>query len=121
MSAANWDFVVEEGSDFQFSFIWFDPSCTTRDVTGYGAKLQMREKIDFPLLWTISTANSRITVTGVSGKFDIFLPAASTSAPGHPFSKGVWDLKVWPTAASPDVNPLRLMEGKVRYREQVTE
>lgn len=65
------------------------------DVTGWGAKLQFRSAVDSPtVVLEISTANSRVTVGGVDGKFDFLVPDDVTAA--LTAGDGVWDCELYP-------------------------
>ncbi len=121
MSAARWDIIIEEGADFDFDLTYLGSDCATIDVTGYGALMEIREKANFPPIFVMSSANSRITVGGTNGRFQINLPAVSTSIPSPPFSRAQYDLKIWPSAASPTINPIRLVEGKAKFEFQISE
>lgn len=121
MSAARIDVIVEEGSDFSFEFVWLGTSCATTDVTGYGAKMEFRDEPLSTVLWTLSTANGRITIAGTTGLFSLLLEAASVDVYDSTKGKGKYDIKVFPNSASPAVNPIRLIEGGFTYNKQITQ
>ena len=116
--AAIWDVKIEGGSDFRMSVSYLDSACSTIDITGYGAALDIIDPEDEFVLHRADTqGNAYIVVNTSALKFDITIPAASTAAPNRTWTKGEYDLIIWPTAASSDVNPVRLLKGKARYEE----
>lgn len=125
MSASHWDIDLEEGSDFDLEVQFQDANCDPVNVTGYGAKMQVRDKAEDsgPARLTASVANARITITGATGLFTINISAASVTAIKHifPTQRAAYDLFIWPTAASMEINPKKLLAGKAKYIFAVTE
>lgn len=118
MSAPEWPITLEEGSDFDLEVSWESSDCSPKPVTGYGATFEIRNDPDDtnPLL-TASVDNGRIVLAGVDGRFSINVPATSVDAVRDLIdtSTARYTMIVWPSAASPEVNPKRLLQGDVAY------
>lgn len=84
------------------------------NLTGYTSRLQIRDAVDGAVLYTGSTTNGHLTVTGSAGTIDVSVPAASTAA--WTFTTGVYDLEI--TSASGVVTTLA--EGTVTVTKDVT-
>ncbi len=114
MSAPLWNIILEEGGDFDLNIVWKLETGAVVDVTGYGAKLTVQNEYDSPVLLTASVANSRIVIAGTTGEFTINIPAVSVSAVKHLIGPDAgYTLIIWPSLASSDVNPKRLVQGCV--------
>lgn len=118
MGALNFPITLEEESDYEME-LQVVQDCGTLDITDYGAKFQIRNAADTTLvaLITASVSDGRITISdAANGKFYLNLPASSINAlKGVIEERAVYNLNVWPSLASPDVNPKRVLEGRVRY------
>lgn len=119
MSAVRWPIELEEGSNFSLQVAWEDDDCKLVNVAGYGARFQVRNLPGSTPLVTATTANGRIATAvygGVTSQFNITIPAASISALTSLISDDAeYTFVVWPTAASPSADPVRLMDGPVTY------
>lgn len=118
MPAPDWPITLEEGSDFDLEVSWESADCSPKPVTGYGAAFEIRnDPDDTNALLTASVANGRISIAGPDGRFSINVPAVSVDAIRDLINTDVcrYTMVVWPSAASPAVNPKRLLEGAVDY------
>ena len=116
--APEWPITLEEGSDFDLEVTWESADCSPKPVTGYGATFEVRNNPDdaSPLI-TASVANSQITIAGADGRFSINVPAASVDAILDLIDTDYcrYTMIIWPSAASPAVDPKRLIQGPVAY------
>jgi len=119
MPAALWSVIFEEESDFDLEVTYQAADCVAKPIVGYGASFQLRNDPDDPLsLVTASVANGRVVLAGTSGIFSINIPAASVDAIRNLIAEGArYNFVIWPTAATPSVDPKRLLEGDVSYRK----
>lgn len=122
MSAPRWPIVLEEGADFDLQIEWQDKNCTPINIASYGGQLEISNRLGASTtLITASTSNGLITkaaVSGVTSEWVINIPAASVDAVKTLIGDDAgYTFVVWPTAASPDVNPKRLLHGPVTYSE----
>jgi hypothetical protein len=104
------DLQIEQGTDLNIPI-----TITNLDVTGYSAKLQVREYLESSVvLFEMSTDNGKIDTTAgtVVLKFD------SADFEGAAWSSGVYDLKI--TSPAPNSNPTRIMKGNFYIDPEVT-
>lgn len=119
MAAAKYDIVLEEQSDFVLNVGYEDPRGTIVDITGYGAKFEVRDERGASAISRLSaTVGEGITLDIPLGMFRIRIISAAIDALADELPdgwRGEWDLLIWPTLASPNINALRLVSGKVKY------
>lgn len=126
MPAINWPIKLEEKADFDLNVAWQDDDCNPVNITGYGAKLQVRNKPGAATaLLTASVSNGLVSLavkSGVTSEFQINIPAASVTAIKDDITDDAgYTFIVWPTAADPDTDPKRLLHGSVEYSESYTQ
>lgn len=102
------DITVEQYSVFDHVFIYCRPLAANPDepdpaapvdVTGWTAKLQVRDAQAGSVLWSASTEDGRITVGGADGRFRVTVPGTVTSGMTR---DGVYDLLATPPSGSPE-------------------
>ena len=103
-----------QGASFVRSLTWTDQNNTLIDLTGYTAKLDIRQNIsDTSPIISLSTSNSRITLGGALGTILLNLNATETGSLN--FSTALYDLELYSGS-----NTIRLLQGKVILSKQVT-
>lgn len=124
MAAGQWDTTIEQGASWVRTVTWLDGDTVDSDpvnITGYTARMQIKDLIPgVPLAdldpWIeLTTANSRISLGGAAGTVRLSLSAAETAALEAPLHGLQYDLEL--------VNGVvvtRLLQGKVRFSEEVT-
>lgn len=113
---AKHNFYVYRGATFAEQIAWKDENGTAIDLTGFTARMHMREAVDAatPFL-TVTTENGGITLGGVAGTINILATSAATSA--ITATGGVYDLEI---VAADTVTVTRLLEGIVIISPEVT-
>jgi hypothetical protein len=113
---AKHNFYVYRGATFVEQIEWKDENGTAIDLTGFTARMHMRDAVDAatPFL-TLTTENGGITLGGVAGTVDLLATAAVTSA--ITATAGVYDLEL---IAGDGVTVTRLLEGLVTISPEVT-
>jgi hypothetical protein len=117
MVAGRLNLVIEQGATFSYPLTVSD-SGVTRNLTGYTARMMVREDVDAtsPLL-TLTTENGRIIIApdqvGDKGEMSLLITAADTAA--LTFDSGVYDLELVNGSVVE-----RLLEGKVKLKKEVT-
>jgi len=113
---AKHNFYVYRGATFAEQIAWKDENGTAIDLTGFTARMHMRETVDAatPFL-TLTTENGGIALGGVAGTVDMLATATITSA--IVATAGVYDLEL---VASDGVTVTRLLEGLVVISPEVT-
>jgi hypothetical protein len=92
MLAGLLDIEIEQGATFELVFIYQDEAGNPFDLTGMTARMQLRRTYNSPdALLTLTTENSRITITPLLGKIVLNISATDTT----PLTgSGVYDLEL---------------------------
>lgn len=115
MTAGTYTITIEQGGTFSLPLTWKDALGNLVDLTGYTARLHIREEIESSTAFiTLTTENGGIAPGGTAGTVTLKLSAAATAALTQ--SKGVYDLEL--IGGSGVVT--RLLEGLVVIRKEVT-
>ncbi len=111
---AKHNFYVYRGATFSEQIEWKDESGTPVNLTGFTARMHMRETLEAadPFL-TLTTENAGITFGGVAGTIQLLASATQTTA--ITATSGVYDLELVSGA-----NVTRLLEGLVIISPEVT-
>lgn len=121
MTAATFDFKIEQGAKLSKRFQYNDEDGVAVPLTGFSGRMQIRETTDDTvILLELTTANTRIIFEAgaVVGQIDWFVGALDTETGTLDWLSGVYDFEVVEDA-DPD-NVIRLLEGKVTVDREVT-
>jgi tRNA threonylcarbamoyladenosine modification (KEOPS) complex Pcc1 subunit len=115
MSAAYFDFKIEQGATFYQPLVWKDGNGALVNLTGYTARMQIRKtvKSDTTIL-SLTTENGRITLGGAAGT--ILLQVSATDTAALVACCGVYDLEL----QASNGNVVRLLEGEIEISKEVT-
>ena len=109
------NFTIEQNATFKKRLIWKATTGKPVNLTGYTAKLQIRDTaLSAAVLFELSTANGRISLTPVPGVIDLVITDEDTGAIS--FTSGVYDLNMF----LPDGSVRRLIQGKITVSAGVT-
>lgn len=113
MPAANYDFEIEQGTDYDKSLVWRDSTGNLVNLTGYTARMQLRPSVSSDtVLLDLTTENGGITLGGATGEITLHFTEANTS----PLVKGgVFDLEM---IIGGKVK--RLVQGSITVSREVT-
>jgi hypothetical protein len=114
MAAATHDIYIEQGATFRLSLVWKDSAQAPINLTGYTARMQIRQSIASSTTVLSLTTAQAITLGGALGTIEVVISAAQTSA--LTIRKGVYDLEL---EASNGV-VTRLLQGSVEVSPEVT-
>lgn len=115
MPAAKKDLYIEQGSTFEFSLIWTDDSDVPKNLTGFTARMQIREKVeDVTPLVSLTSPAEGMSVVAAEGRINVVITDEQTTA--LVIKNGVYDLEVEGT----DSRVYRLLQGKVKIDPNVT-
>lgn len=106
MPAAKKNLVIEQKATFRKRLIWRDARKRAIDLTGYTARMQVRDAAG-ELLADLSTENGLITLGAAPGAIDLLIQATQTRTMS--FQQALYDLKM----IAPDGTEIRLLEGRV--------
>lgn len=107
---------IEKGATYSHVVYWRAADGTTPiDITNCTARMQIRPTVESStLLGELSTFNGRLIITGSTGKIELAIAATDTEGLTA-FKNAVYDLEVYFPAKT-----MRLIEGKVTIKEEVT-
>lgn len=115
MSAATYDFEIEQGSTLIRPIVWKDSSGNPINLSGYSAKMQVRQSVSSDdVLLELSTANGKITLGTTNGTITLVLTATETAA--IQWRSGRYDLEL--TSSGSVVT--RLLQGVISISKEVT-
>lgn len=116
MSAGQLDLLIEAGATFEVLLTWEDPDGDPIDVTGFDARMQVRNNTGTLLLDLTSDPAAGLTLGGAAGTIAIRVGADDTDE----LDAGVayYDLELVSQSDATEV--VRLVEGSVTINAQVT-
>jgi hypothetical protein len=106
---------INQGATFELTVTWKDSAGTAINLTGYSARMQVRETYSSTSSVVSLTNGSGITLGGSAGTIAIVISATTTAALTAPFS-GVYDLEL--VSAGGVVT--RLLQGAATVSPEVT-
>ncbi len=112
--AQTYDITIEQGATFSLVVEWKDPDGDPIDLTGYTAAMQVRRTFGGPVLVSLASPSSGITIAAALGKLSIEISRTATAALSAPI-QGVYDLEV-----STGSTTYRLVEGRVFVTPEAT-
>lgn len=115
MIPGSYDFLMRQGSTWIQSIVWKDSNGTPVDLTGYVARMQIRQQVNSEtIIVSLTTENNRIELDATNGKLTLLLDATTTAAINQ-FS-GVYDLEL----ESSDGTVTAILAGRVKIAREVT-
>ena len=115
MTAANNNFVIDQGANWFVTVVYKDSTGTAINLTGYTAALQIRDTYaDSTTDLSLTSPSGGITITGATGTIAITATAAQTAAIAA--GSYVYDLEI--TSSGGIVT--RLIQGQISLSPQVT-
>lgn len=112
--AGNYDITIERGADYDKTITWGNPPV---NLTGYTAKLQIRDRKGGSVLYDTFTEIDGLTLGGAAGTIAIHIEAADTAV--YTFARAAYDLKL--IGPTPAFATKRLLQGAVILDSGVTE
>ena len=134
MAAGRYSFVIEQGATTDFEVIYNDGDCTPVDLTGYSARMSIRQSQnrDSQLFITLSSSlgpcgtglnlSGSVSAQGypkplTSGSIGVYISAFSSSQ--LTFNEGYYDLELM-SGSGNCMTVTRLLMGQVRLSDEVT-
>lgn len=115
MSAAVYDFTIEQGTTHRMSFLWEDSEAVPINLTSYTARMQARKAFNAEeVLINATTENGMITLIPATGEVQIELPESITAL--LTWSQALYDLEL----ISSDGTVTRLVQGSITISREVT-
>lgn len=95
--------------------VWKDSAGAAVNLTGYTARMQVRQNASAEeVLLELSTTNSKISITPLTGTITLIFSAATTAA--IDWKRGKYDLEM----TSADGTVTRLIEGEITVSREIT-
>jgi hypothetical protein len=129
MAAGKYNFTIEQGATLDFEIRYTDSNSVPVDLTGYTARMQIRQKKESttPYISLSSTLNSYgtgLNMSGsagdkspVSGSIGVYIAAVDSALLN--FSRAVYDLEIV-SGSGDNAVVTRLLEGKIKLSKEVT-
>jgi hypothetical protein len=115
MTAAAYDFVIEQGATLDKTFVWKNNAGVVINLSGYTARMQIRQTVSSStVLLELTTLNNRIIITPAEGKIQLLVAAADTGA--ITWQRGKYDLELMSSTGT----VIRLLYGDVEVSREVT-
>jgi hypothetical protein len=111
----SFDLTINQGATFELTITWKDSAGTAINLTGYSARMQVRETYSSTSSVVSLTNGSGITLGGSAGTIAIVISATTTAGLTAPFS-GVYDLELVSAAGV----VTRLLQGAATVTPEVT-
>ena len=113
--AGELDLIIEQGATFDPILTWRDENGALVDVTGYSARMQIRDTIDATTtLVDLTSAAGDIVLGAAAGTIQIIISATDTAL--FAWEDGVYDLEM----IEPGGAVRRLVRGSVAVSPEVT-
>jgi hypothetical protein len=113
--AGTYNIIADQGATFQRVLTWKDSANRPVALTGYTARMQIRETIESStVVVSLTTENDRITLGASDGTVTLLIPAATMTE--LIAKKYVYDLEL----ISPSGIVTRLVMGDFTVRREVT-
>jgi len=116
--AAKLNLKINQGETYRHKLYLSDPSDVPINLTGYTARMHIRENIKSEVvLLELTTENGGIILSDLlGGELSLYISSTGTSA--ITWAQGVYDLEVIAPGIDGDVT--RLIEGNVAVSKEVT-
>lgn len=113
--AAKYDIVMDQGATFSRAITWQDSQAVPVNLTGYTARMQVRDEVDSAsAALSLTTENSRISLGGTAGTITLLVSATDTAAVAA--GEYVYDLEL----VSGSGTVTRLIQGCFTVDAEVT-
>lgn len=114
MTPATYDIAIYQGSTWARQLTWLDDAGDPFNLTGYTARMQVRDQQNSVELLELTTEDGRIALGGAAGTISLTLTAAETAA--LTWVWGVYDLEL----VSSGGITTRLIQGRAVVDAEVT-
>jgi len=130
MSAGRYPLYIEQGTTVDFEFQYRDSNNNPVDLTGYGARMQIRpsatsNEVYLSLTSTLNPDGTGINMSGSSpykspssGSLGVYISSCTSSMLN--FGDAVYDLEIFAPVDSPCPEVTRIIQGPVRLSKEVT-
>lgn len=115
--ATRYDIICEQGATLRRLFTWLDDSGAPVDLTGYSARMHVREMVESPtVVLECTTENERLSLGGPAGTILLSVESSVMEDISAPFTYR-YDIEL---VVGPEPDVVRLVEGRFRVSPEVT-
>lgn len=114
METPRHDIEIHQGATFVVGFSYIDPNGVPINLTGWVARMQVRDRIGGRVLADLTTENGSIVIDPLAGRLNVTIARNVTRA--MPVLRGIYDVLI---ASSGDF-AIKLIEGEVNVVASVT-
>ena len=130
MSAGRYPLLLEQGTTIDFEFQYQDSNGTPVDLSGYGARMQIRPSVASTTVYLTLSSSLQPDGTGLnmsgstpykpptSGTIGVYISSCTSSL--FAFDEGVYDLEIYAPSATGCPTVSRLLQGPVKISKEVT-
>lgn len=130
MSAGRYPIYIEQGTTVNFEIQYKDSNNNPVDLTGYGARMQLRPSVDSSEVYLSLSSNLNSDGTGInmsgsspykpptSGSLGIYIASCTSSMLN--FDSAVYDLELFVPNGTDCPTVTRILQGPVRLSKEVT-
>jgi len=130
MSAGRYPIYIEQGATIDFEVQYKDSNGNPVNLTGYGARMQIRPSVNSNEVYLSLTSNLNADGTGInmsgsapyksptSGSLGIYIASCTSSM--LDFGDAVYDLEIFAPIGSNCPEVTRILQGPVRLSKEVT-
>lgn len=130
MSAGRYPIYIEQGATIDFEVQYRDSNNNPVDLTGYGARMQIRPSVTSQTVYlsltnTLNSDGTGISMSGsapykppTSGSLGIYIASCTSSL--LDFGEAVYDLEIFSPINSDCPVVTRILQGPVRLSKEVT-
>lgn len=111
--AGDLDLLIYQGATFTKNLLYKDSDGNDVDLSGFTARMQIREDYETPVLIELTTQNGRITLNNPTGNIRLSISAEDTEELS--FARARYDLELVDNGVVK-----RLVQGRVRLDREVT-
>ena len=83
---------IKKGTTYEHVFIYVDENGVPIDITGYGARMQIRETVTSAAYVYQALSGGDLNIGGVNGELGLSIPYSVTAA--FSFTSGVYDIEL---------------------------
>jgi len=112
-TAGIYNSVIDQGATFTINIVYNDSNNNPVNLTGYTARMQLREKYTSVAVLTLTTENGGLTITPLTGNIAVLATATQTEAIEAAYY--LYDLEL-----TSGFEITRLIQGQLTVRAQVT-
>lgn len=117
MIAGRHNFIMEQGSEFNRTILWKNSAGAINDLTGYTARMTIREQVgDGSAIDSLTSAGGEIVLGGTAGTIQLLLTSTVTAA--FDFDRAVYDLELLPGGT--EAEAFKLLKGHIYFQKEVT-